>query len=338
MAATRERRANAGNKMSQMLDAEEDEFYKTTYGGFEEEEDDGEYISEEEESDEVDSDFSIDENDELISDQEGDEDESKRKRKVYTKAYKEPKREPKVKTEVVKKPKLEEKSDTKAIVSDSPVERKSMRQSTTEKSALAIQRRKELEEMKRNREKQKRRSLENYAMTQEELLEEAKRTEEKNLKSLESYQRHEMEKKKRKQIKRTCTGPMIRYHSVLMPIIEPNGTDETGQTDGTQKRCSRNFVTFTEDNLVKTFFSTKKPKPVSRSICPVTRAPARYFDPVTQLPYANLQAFRILREAYYQQLEKKGDPRQPSVAAWLEWRKKNRPHRGTGGKMTRPVS
>lgn len=337
MAATRDRRPNAGNKMSVMLDAEEDEFYKTTYGGFEEEEDDGEYVSEEEESDEVDSDFSIDENDELISDPEAEEDDTKKKRKVFTKAYKEPKREPKVKTEAVKKSKPEEKSDTKVIISDCPVERKSMRQSTTEKSALAVQRRKELEEMKRNREKQKRRSLENYAMTQEELLEEAKRTEEKNLKSLESYQRHEMEKKKRKQIKRTCTGPMIRYHSVLMPIVDTNGTDE-GQTDDPEKQCSRNFITFTDDSYLKTFFLRKKPKPVSRSTCPVTRAPARYFDPVTQLPYANLQAFRILREAYYQQLEKKGDPRQPSVAAWLEWRKKNKHSRASGGKMTRPVS
>lgn len=37
MASTRERRANAGNKMSKLLnEEEEDDFYKTTYGGFEE--------------------------------------------------------------------------------------------------------------------------------------------------------------------------------------------------------------------------------------------------------------------------------------------------------------
>ena len=41
-------------------------------------------------------------------------------------------------------------------------------------------------------------------------------------------------------------------------------------------------------------------------VCPVTRLPAKYFDPVTELPYANLQAFKIIREAYYQQLEAKG--------------------------------
>ncbi len=54
------------------------------------------------------------------------------------------------------------------------------------------------------------------------------------------------------------------------------------------------------------------------------RLPARYFDPVTQLPYATLQAFRILREAYYQQLEAKGDVTNPEIGKWVEWRKKYR--------------
>ena len=37
MAATREKRNNAGSKMARLLEAEdEDEFYKTTYGGFDE--------------------------------------------------------------------------------------------------------------------------------------------------------------------------------------------------------------------------------------------------------------------------------------------------------------
>lgn len=56
----------------------------------------------------------------------------------------------------------------------------------------------------------------------------------------------------------------------------------------------------------------------------MVRLPARYFDPVTQLPYATLQAFRILREAYYQQLEMKGDTTNPDICKWIEWRKKYR--------------
>jgi vacuolar protein sorting-associated protein 72 len=35
-----------------------------------------------------------------------------------------------------------------------------------------------------------------------------------------------------------------------------------------------------------------------------------------------LQAFRILREAYYQQLEGRGDRNNPEVARWIEWRQK----------------
>lgn len=45
MAARRERRGNAGNKMAKLLDEEEeDEFYKTSYGGFDETENDRDYV------------------------------------------------------------------------------------------------------------------------------------------------------------------------------------------------------------------------------------------------------------------------------------------------------
>lgn len=54
------------------------------------------------------------------------------------------------------------------------------------------------------------------------------------------------------------------------------------------------------------------------------RQRAKYFDPVTQLPYATLQAFRILREAYCQQLEVKGDANDAEIGRWIEWRQKYR--------------
>lgn len=76
MAAERERRSNAGNKLARLLDEEEadDDFYKTTYGGFNEDEEDNDFhFVDEEAPDEVDSDFSIDENDEVISDVEDEE-------------------------------------------------------------------------------------------------------------------------------------------------------------------------------------------------------------------------------------------------------------------------
>ena len=43
LAATRERRAKAGHRMASLLNEEEEDFYKTTYGGFLEEEGDRDY-------------------------------------------------------------------------------------------------------------------------------------------------------------------------------------------------------------------------------------------------------------------------------------------------------
>lgn len=322
MAATRDKRANAGSRMARLIDEEEeDEFYKTTYGGFYDVESDNAYETEVEESDVYDSDFSIDENDEPISDQ--DEDEQKRKKRTVSKFYKEPKRDTTKKKKDSRIPKCE----VKPVIADVSVERKSVRQSTKEKSEQTERRMKQQEELKKNREPKRRDSSRYYRMTQEELLAEAKITEQKNLKSLESYQRLELEKKKTKIIKPTYKGPMIRYHSVSMPLIEELSEQENGGDESklTEQRCSRNFITFTDEKLLREYFPNRKPKPAARTVCPITKMPSRYFDPVTLIPYANLQAFRFLREAYYQQLEQKGDMRQPDVAAWVEWRKKNKP-------------
>ncbi|XP_022255880.1 vacuolar protein sorting-associated protein 72 homolog [Limulus polyphemus] len=283
MAAMRERRANAGNRMSRIINEEEkDDFYHTTYGGFEEEEDDVDYHSEIDESDEVDSDFSIDENDELVSDQE-DEEEGKRKKKTTTRAYKEPKK-------TGDKVKRESKSTTTEKISrDDP--------------NIVIFSRNDTSIITDNC-------------------------------FLESYQRLELERKKTKFIKHTYKGPVIRYHSVSMPLIEELPTvvtteaseqENSNRGNLSSSRCSRNFISFTDEGILREYFPCKKPKPVTRNVCPITRLPARYFDPVTHIPYANLQAFKFLREAYYQQLEQKGDLRQPEVAAWVEWRKKNKP-------------
>lgn len=335
MAAARERRATAGNRMSQLLEAEEeDDFYKTTYGGFEEEENDAEYETENEESDVVDSDFDIDEQDEPVSDQEDSEEGTKRQRRVVTKAYREPAAEKKSRekssTEKSAKKAHPTKPVKKEVTESSWGERKSVRRSTQAKSEEAERRRQEIEEQRKQRHPRKRRCTGDHP-TQEELLEEAKITEQENLRSLESYQRLELEKKKAKIVKTTYRGPMIRYHSISMPLIEeaPLVVDESPATplSSLGPRCSRNFITFPDDTTMRDHFRNTKPKPAARSMCPITRLPARYFDPVTLIPYANLQAFRVLREAYYAQLEQKGDVRQPEVAAWVEWRKKNRPQR-----------
>ncbi|XP_022200028.2 vacuolar protein sorting-associated protein 72 homolog isoform X2 [Nilaparvata lugens] len=341
MAMERERRTNAGNRLAKVLDEyEEDDFYKTTYGGFEEIENDVDYQSEEEGEDEVDSDFSIEENDEPKSDVEEDEGKSKRG-KLVTKAYKEPKpakkveRKPKIVEE--KNEKKKERGQSEIIAPGDHSERKSTRQSTLVKSAETARRVKERTERGR---KKTRKLKEEEHLTQEQLLEEAKITEIENLKSLEKYQKMELERKKNKCMKKNTVGESyIRYHSVAMPLVEEisssnneNDVIKSENDDGDEKsskdtgaKCERTFITFSKPEIFEKYFPKRDPpKPHVPNYCTITRQPAKYLDPVTQLPYANMHAFRVLREAYYQQLELKGDKSKPEIAAWLEWRQSNK--------------
>lgn len=233
--------------MAKLLDnEEEDDFYKTTYGGFNDLEEDNDYVEEKEVEDMVDSDFDIDEDDEPGSDQEVEE---KRKRRFGTKAYQDPKRKakklaPKPKKEEPKKP-IESESETTDLddedddensggddnndddedeeenetdfedtVESDPTGRKSIRQSTAVKSAETMQRIKIRSELQKKKPKKC-----DYKMpTQEEMLAEAVITERENLESLKQFEQIELERKKQRPTKKTLTGPLIRYHSFAVPI------------------------------------------------------------------------------------------------------------------------
>lgn len=403
--AQRARRSNAGNRMAKLLDEEEeDDFYKTTYGGFNDVEEDVEYQQEKEVDDEVDSDFDIDENDEPVSDQEVEE---KAKRKVGTKAYKDPNKKKlneKSKKPVIKKPKDDksiedkvEKQNKSAVdkIVDTSIERKSIRQSTAMKSAETIQRIKIRSELK----KKKPKKVEEKMPTQEELLEEAVETEKENLKSLERFEQIELERKKIRPTKKTITGPVIKYHSFAVPVrlkrdevdnsaspLDISVTDNIKNEDGvltqadldapdekidtdrveTKEEQTEGFETKMEIDVIgpddeikiesvnikeqkpnklrhknvkyyertllsfendindvayNACFLKAQPKRRRHMLCAVTKRPARYIDPVTKLPYRSVDAFRIIREAYYQQLEARGDRSDPQVAAWLQHRR-----------------
>lgn len=328
MAATRDKRSNAGSKMSTLLEAEEeDDFYKTTYGGFNEEEDDKVYESEVSESDYEDSDISIDEDDEVKSD---DDAAPKKKKRVVTKAYKEPAaKKPKPDVEKKVKEKKPPKPAPSIQIYHSP-EKKTLRKSTADRSKQIAEREKERDsrtKMLKDIALQKR-VAEVRRLTQEELLEEAKVTEELNLMSLENYKRLELEKKNRRIQKAVYRGPVIRYHSLTMPVIEElpdneinidqDSSEDTVKASNTEKmdsseKCSRTFITFTDERNIKEYFSSKRTRPPVKQFCPVTRLPAKYFDPITNTPYATLQAFKIIREAYAQQLQSEGSKRSRSA-------------------------
>lgn len=277
----------------------------------------------------------------MVSDHE--DDAPKRRKKVVTRSYKEPvkatAKKPIPKKKVFKSP--NKSPEKRSIELDA---KKSLRQSTAAKSEATrhtLKARHEAERMKPKVVKKQ-----DPMPTQEELLEEAAQTEKENILSLEKFRRMELEKKKVRPTKGTSyVGPLIRYHSMSMPVIQdelkvkevPEEAEETkrttrrsrmaatdARTAAEKNRCERTFITFENDIDNKVFegFFPPKPKKARRDHrCAVTSLPAKYFDPVTQLPYHNIMAFKILRESYYQMLESKGDQNDLKTSSWLEWRK-----------------
>uniref|UniRef100_H2YW53 Vacuolar protein sorting-associated protein 72 homolog n=1 Tax=Ciona savignyi TaxID=51511 RepID=H2YW53_CIOSA len=335
MAASRESRRNAGNRMSKVLEGEldEDEFYKTTYGGFMEEEEDNDFSSGQEDSaDEVDSDFDRSENDEVVSD-EGDADKPKRRKKpgVSTKAYKEP---------AVKKTSKKDIPETQAAESQAPKPqddkmeedesnmtnadaaarrasmRKSSRHATAANSLLTSIRQKEREiSDKKKKENTKKPMIGVRRLTQEELLAEAEKTERRNLKSLENYQRLEANRKKSQVKKRSFTVPTIKTYSTGMPLLDKPELDvesvDSPQSNEFTNQCkiSRSFIIFSHDSTFEEYFPWKRKRIGPKLLCPVTKKVARYTDPLTKIPYYDAGAFKQIREAYHsaiQDLKNKG--------------------------------
>ncbi|NXH10174.1 VPS72 protein, partial [Bucco capensis] len=334
LAEGRAPRRTAGNRLSGLLEAEEeDEFYQTTYGGFTEESGDEEYRGDQSDSDdEVDSDFDIDEGEEPASDQ--DESEPKRRRRVVTKAYREPLKSLRPKktdrpSSSSQKPR-EVKSIPLELQDDVGDSRKHMRQSTTEHTRQTF-----LRIQERQGQSKRKKGGPNYdrPLTQEELLEEAKITEEINLRSLENYERLEADKKKQVQKKRKCVGPVIRYWSVTMPLVPELGKEENVDVEGLDQdpqqaeaapappaassgRCSRTFISFSDDETFERFFPrSKAPRLPGRELCPVTHRPAVYRDPITDIPYASIRAFKIIREAYKKYITAHGLPSAAAASA-----------------------
>ena len=179
-------------------------------------------------------------------------------------------------------------------------------------------------------------------LTQEEMLEEAKRTEIENLVSLEAFARLEAEKKQVKEKKTVLQGPVIRFHSVAMPLIteiQDSGTvensalqvddsktgEEHTQTITSTEMYCRNFLVFTDTKSFPTaYFCSKKPQRPKKQICPITGLPAKYIDPLTGTPYATPQAFKIIRNRYVSEREQKCEKRLLQLSSWLEEKKRKK--------------
>lgn len=296
MAASRSRRSNAGRLMEKLVEEEvDDEFYKTTYGGFDEEEDDNEYETEEDDDDVVDSDFSIDENEEPKSEEE--DERPKKRRKVVVKTYKALKKQDNISKKVNAKGRVAKTAVN--VPSVSKEERKRTFRSTT------IQKSEESTNVVCTPIKRHPKQPELRRLTQQELLAEAKITAEKNLASLAAFLKLEAEKKKTKLHKVQHSGPIIRFHSVAMPIVDEeqykdqSSITELDDDNDDSKKCSRNFLVFTDvKNFPKAYFPQQRSRPAEKLVCAVTGLPAKYKDPLTGLPYANIAAFKTIRSQY----------------------------------------
>ncbi|NXI06932.1 VPS72 protein, partial [Irena cyanogastra] len=147
----------------------------------------------------------------------------------------------------------------------------------------------------------------------------------------ENYERLEADKKKQVQKKRKIVGPVIRYWSLTMPLLPEPGRDDPVDVEGLDPeshaaaaaaappspgKCSRTFISFSDDATFERCFPRgKAPRLPARELCPVTHKPALYRDPITDIPYSNARAFRIIREAYRKYVTAHG---LPSAAAMAE--------------------
>ena len=72
-----------------------------------------------------------------------------------------------------------------------------------------------------------------------------------------------------------------------------------------EKKLNKVFVTFTNKEYFKIFNNLNKKitKDKKEKVCAITGKPAKYFDPLTKNYYSTIDAFKILRERYYQKEE-----------------------------------
>ncbi len=144
---------------------------------------------------------------------------------------------------------------------------------------------------------------------------------------LERFRQTEFEERKKRQRvhkRKRLEGPVVRSVSLSMPATAPSGSvlENLAASLSPQATVCRNFLIFSDDKTASGYFRSARAKRalLVDDVCAVTGRAAKYRDPVTGLPYANLGAFRLLRRAYLDHLQKHGDRHNPAVAKWLQSR------------------
>lgn len=144
-------------------------------------------------------------------------------------------------------------------------------------------------------------------------------TEEKNMSSLLEWQKKESERKANAKIKgdKELAGPFIRYHSFIERCTE-NGDGEASEDKELFEPMGRNLITFVEETedekkdeldldsagLIHHLspWLVKEPKPNKPILCPISGEIAKYRDPCTAVPFANLDAYRVIKSCLDNQM------------------------------------
>ncbi|CAG8465033.1 2308_t:CDS:10 [Funneliformis mosseae] len=325
LVATRERRPNAGNRMRELLERELE-----IEEMFEEVANDEDFMMIQEEDDTIDSDFDQTKKSNLTPFapflRAGD----KKKSVVTSKVV--PGREIKSESTKVISEKKKKQAFQVPLLSGT---RSSSRTHTVQSKQMLAEKLKEYEARKALTPRKEK--IPEKPKTQEELLAQAKITEEKNLASLRAYEVKEAEKKKTvgKLNKIRITGPFIRQISYVCSddkrnkkrprLVTEVSTDEDGNkvtreihseidenntnnmsvtNDQEEKeqesREARNLIIFKDfdKKLEAELFQEWKinPKEIEKAICPITGEPAKYRDPKSGVPYANMDAYKRLQQ------------------------------------------
>ncbi|KAI4363622.1 hypothetical protein MLD38_019815 [Melastoma candidum] len=278
-------RATRGKRIKKLLDdeIEEDDIFWNQDALMEEEDDDN-YQEEPELADVFDSDFDEDETEphEEAAAEDPDVRERPKKRLIFPGKPAKKKEKKKKEKDLLKlersprddKPSLESaRTDAREDAEVERTVRKSTRTAVivrqAERDAIRAALQATIKPIKKKKEGEEKR------MTQEEMLLEAAQTEIMNLRNLERVLAREEEVKKRAIVhKAVYTGPQVRY-------------------------ISKDGVSFLEFTKGASFVSEIPTGPVTypnQAVCTVTGLPARYQDPMTGLPYATKEAFKIIRQ------------------------------------------
>ena len=287
-------RGNKGNRMQRLMadeveeaDEGDNDFYQQAFWA--EAAEDVDYDAEQEDDEQAHDSFDSDFGDSTESDDDDDDDDGEKKAarepKRKSSAYKDPKaKKPRAPPGKAAAP--SHKRKPRAPASNMPQANfpssRTARASTKSGSEAAEARAKALDEAAKARALRRKSSskgaVEMHRLTQDEILAEARQTEIINRASLAKMLAQEEEKRKVVVRERNTSGPRIKWRS-------RREGDSVLQT-----------VTFTDcEPPVPDAINATAPRPQPPAKCAVTGAPAKFFDPVTQAPYATLEAFRTLR-------------------------------------------